>query len=510
MTFLEDLAARRRFGMKPGLDTIRAACAALGNPERRIGKTIHVAGTNGKGATCAILDACLGTVARVGRYTSPHLVKLNERFFLAGAPIADEVLERASEKVRVLDMEMTFFEALTAVAFLVYAEARPDWTILETGLGGRLDATNVCGPTLSIITRIGLDHCDWLGDTAEKIAAEKAGIIKPGVPVVLGRNEPSVRAVVERRARDLGSPFFYAPDLASESEIPSSFSLAGRFNRENAVTALAALKVLFHSHLVNHQIGESTNRRIDESGAVPAEIDESTNRRIDEFLPGFARVVWPGRFQRVGSFLIDGAHNPPAARALAAALSELLDPATSPSHPLTPSPSHPLTLIAGFCGDKDVEETLRILAPYVSRAIAVRTSNPRSLAPEVLAAKMKSVGIDAISADSLHSAIELAGTVPDSSIRRFVDSSIPTGTVPDSSIRRFVDSSIPTGTVPDSSIRRFVDSSIPTGTVPDSRHQAPSTLICGSLFLAGDALVELGACPWETDRRDASELLRKP
>ena len=275
--FLEELAARRRFGMKPGLETIRALCDALGNPQRSF-KAIHVAGTNGKGAVCAILDAALregirdrGSGIGVGRYTSPHLVKINERFFLDGAPVDDETLEGVACKIassvsRLPSsvQDLTFFEALTAVAFLLYAEAKVDYAILECGLGGRLDATNICEPKLCVITKIGLDHCDWLGDTVEKIAAEKAGIIKPGVPVVLGRNEPSVRAVVEARAKEVDAPFYYAPDLASENEIPGDFSLAGSFNRENAVTALAALKVI-----------EQSNNRIvlpcDLAGAVPAD-----------------------------------------------------------------------------------------------------------------------------------------------------------------------------------------------------------------------------------------------
>ena len=400
MKFLEELAARRRFGMKPGLDAIRGTCAALGDPQQSF-SAIHIAGTNGKGAVCAMLDAALrANGLRVGRYTSPHLVKLNERFFLDGAPIGDDVLSAAAEKVaKIAPDDLTFFEALTAVAFLVYAEAKVDYAVLETGLGGRLDATNVCVPELCVITRIGLDHCDWLGDTVEKIASEKAGIIKPHVPVVLGENLPEVRAVVEARAKEVGAPFFYAPDVASAADVPRDFSLAGTFNRENAVTALAALKVLGK--------GDAS---------------------------GFADVVWPGRFQRVENFIIDGAHNPPAAHALAEALREL-------------HLSEPLALIAGFCGDKDVGDVLSILAPFVKKGYAVRTNNPRSLSAEETAEKMRAAGIDAVESPSLAAAIGSASS-------------------------------------------------------------APRALICGSLFLAGEALVELGAYPWPKPRFDAAELLR--
>ena len=405
MRFLDELAARRRFGMKPGLDTIRARCATLGDPQARV-PAIHVAGTDGKGAVCAMLDACLRAAhaGTVGRYTSPHLVRLNERFFLNGAPVDDVALERVSEPVfRAVAAceasgagEVTFFEALTAVAFRLYAESSADVAVLECGLGGRLDATNVCNSVLSVITRIGLDHCDWLGDTVEKIAAEKAGIIRPGVPVVLGANEPAVRAVVAARAKELGAPFHYAPDLASEAEIPADFSLAGAFNRENAVTAMAALRVYFR-----------------DVAASPAGFSRS--------LAGLSRVVWPGRFQRIGDVIVDGAHNPPAARALAASLAS------------------PCQLVAGFCGDKDVTAVLRILAPHVRRAFAVRTNNPRSLSADETAARMRAAGMDAEPCETLGAALTRARAAG-------AASGLP-------------------------------------------------TLVCGSLFLAGEALVALGATP---------------
>ena len=421
--FLEELAARRRFGMKPGLETIRVLCAALGDPQKRF-RAIHVAGTNGKGAVCALLESALRT-APVGRYTSPHLVRINERFFLNGEPVGDATLEAVAGRVhRAIERsarpelrDVTFFEALTAVAFELYAEAGVGRVVLECGLGGRLDATNVCEPELCVITRIGLDHCDWLGDTVERIAAEKAGIVKPGVPVVLGENVPSVRAVVEARAREVGAPFFYAPDLASEADIPAAFPLAGRFNRENAVTAIAALEVL--------------------SGAPG---------RADLLSPSaFSRVIWPGRFQSVGPYLVDGAHNPPAARALAAALDEVLPTGTK------------LDLVFGACGDKDVDEVLRILRPYVRRGYAVRTANPRALEPAALAVRMRAACIPATPCESLADA--LARTRPAGG---------------------------------------------------DAPGLPPSVLVCGSLFLAGEAIVALGACPWASDRFDPSERLRVP
>ena len=441
-TFMESLAARRRFGMKPGLETIRALCAAIGDPQKRF-RAVHVAGTNGKGAVCALMDAALRQGRRkredergavcVGRYTSPHLVKINERFVLNGQPISDEKLEFFSQIVSsaifqrglspsnsgglspnrggLSPEDVTFFEALTAVAFLAFADARTDFSILECGLGGRLDATNICESELCVITRIGLDHCDWLGDTVEKIAFEKAGIIKSGVPVVLGANDEIVRTVISARAKEVGAPFFYAPDLADELEIPADIPLAGVFNRENAVTALAALRVL------------SSLGRLSEPDASRC----------------FAEAVWPGRYQRIGDFIVDGAHNPPAALALARTLD-------------AEHPGRRLPLVAGFCGDKDVVQVLRTLAPHISRGFAVRTNNPRSLSAVDAAGKMREAGIEAEPCASLSDA--LAGS------------------------------------------RK--------GTVPGD-----PTLVCGSLFLAGEALLALGAYPWgDASRIDPSELLR--
>jgi len=319
-----------------------------------------------------------------------HLVSVNERFFLDGKPADDAVLERfAGGPSPASNAPLTYFELLTLVAYRLYAAEKVDYAVLETGLGGRLDATNICEPEITAITRIGLDHCDILGDTIEKIAAEKAGIIKPGVPVVLGENSPSARRVVEARAREVGAEFVYAPDIASDCEIPDGFPLKGKFNRENAVTAIAVLKKM----------------------------------GIEDRAP-LRDVVWPGRFQKVRNFLIDGAHNPPAARALA----ESLD--------------GPCDLVAGFCADKNVDEVLKILSPHVLKAYAVKTNNPRSFEAEDLAAKMRAAGMDACAA-TLSGALET---------------------------------------------------------------ERP-TMVCGSLFLAGEALVELGAWPWRIRFDPAERLL---
>lgn len=407
MKLLDILDAHSRFGIKPGLENIAALCAALGNPQKRIGNTVHIAGTNGKGATAAFIDAALTATGKTSaRYVSPHLLRINERFFLDGKPLPDDVLDSAADRVeRAISSDpalsgVTYFELLTVVAFDVYSRSACDYCVLETGLGGRLDATNVCEPSLSVITRIGLDHCDILGPTVEAIAAEKGGIIKKGVPVVLGENPPSVRRVIESIARDKGAPLVYAPGFAGADELPETLSIGGSFNRENATTAFAACKML-------------------------AEGDPSLD--VEKMKLGFGRAVWPGRYQKVGRCVVDGAHNPPAAEALVKAIES------------DPSVEKPLLLVAGFCGDKDVEATLAILRRVAAKAVPIKTSNPRSLAVDELSEKMGKCGF------------EIAPPV--------AMTSLP---------------------------------------------EMPS-LVCGSLFLAGEALAAMGAYPWRTDRSDPNE-----
>ncbi len=370
---------------KFSLQTIHELCRKLGNPERKV-KAVHIAGTNGKGAVAAMMEVALRARGlSVGRYTSPHLVKENERFFLNGTPIDDKTLKRISRKVEQLaNAKATFFEKLTAIAFKFYADNKVDFSIMECGLGGRLDATNIANSAISIITRIGLDHCDWLGKTITKIAGEKAGIIKRGVPVVLGENVPAVRRVIERKAREMGAPFYYAPKVVKDLALPQT-SLKGEFNRENEITALAALKVLTGS---------------------------------TEGAEAFNQVVWPGRFQRIGRFIIDGAHNPPAAEALVKALK------------LTGIKQ--VSLIAGFCGDKDIAKVLKTLAPFVKKGYGVKTVNPRAVTGEYVAQAMCKAGIDA-EASSLSEALNKSKGI---------------------------------------------------------------TLVCGSLFLVGEALLKLNAYPW--------------
>ena len=406
--FLDRLSSARRFGMNPSLDAVKKSLASLGDPQKKL-KAVHIAGTNGKGALASTIDCVLRAVSKdkIARYTSPHLVNVNERFFIDGEIVRDDDLRRAFDALKASgsDAELTYFEILTAAAFWLFADKGVDVAVLECGLGGRFDATNVCEPSVSVITNVGLDHCAWLGDSVEKIAAEKAGIIKPGVPVVLGRNSPEVVTIVSEKAKDLGSRFYYSPDVVFDEEIPERLALKGEFNRENARTALAVLKVLG--------------------------VDISSN----ETREAFSQVVWPGRFHEIKSFIVDGAHNPPAAQALVEALN-----------------GEKVNLIAGFCADKNVREVLRILSANVLKAYAVATANERSLTAGECALEMRLSNIDATECSSLDEAIKLCQE--------------------------------------------------------DYRKSARRTLIAGSLFLAGEALVKLNAYPWRLSREfDAAELL---
>lgn len=288
------------YGKKDGVRNMVSLLRELGNPEKQM-PVIHVAGTNGKGSCCAMLAQILKESGyRVGLYTSPHLVEYTERIRLDGRPVAKEKwlaigleVKEAAEKIAAVgENHATFFEIITAMAFLFFAREKADIVVLETGVGGRLDATNVVdAPDVCLITSISLDHTKVLGETLPEIAAEKAGIIKPGVPVVLAENPQEVREVIRRRAETQASSFYYAPEGAGETP---PLRLAGEYQRQNAAAVLCCAQLL-----------QQKGWRITK---------ESMSR-------GFANTHWPGRMEE-SSFqgkplLLDGAHNPGGAHMLA-------------------------------------------------------------------------------------------------------------------------------------------------------------------------------------------------
>lgn len=354
MTYREAIAwlyARQLHGIRLGLETMRRLCAALDIPlETAHGspRFFHVAGTNGKGSVCAFLDAALAAAGLpCGLYTSPHLVHFRERIRICGRmipePRAAEGLTRIRSAAERDGIPVTFFEAATALALDWFAERQVRVAVIETGLGGRLDATNVIVPAVSIITPIGLDHQTYLGETLGLIAGEKAGIIKPGVPVVMAPQFPEAGEIIEGVARRLGAPLYRVEQPWSRGPL----GLVGPHQRWNAAVAQAALAA------VREIVGSAGD------AAIAA---------------GFARAKWPGRFQIVDErIVLDGAHNPAAAEALAAAWREKFG-------------DRKATLILGLMRDKDARGVITALAPLASRILAVHVGNPRAHAAEDLAA----------------------------------------------------------------------------------------------------------------------------
>jgi dihydrofolate synthase/folylpolyglutamate synthase len=347
----ERLQAALRHGIVPGLERTSALLERMGRPQDGL-RIVHVAGTNGKGSVCAFLSAILRAAGlKVARYTSPHLVDYVERFWCDGqfiSPSAMEAwLERLHEAAKGLDPDLgpaTEFELLTAVAFGWFREQAPDVVLLEVGLGGRLDATNVIDrPLVSVITRIALDHTALLGETEVAIAREKAGILRPGVPAVLGAQGEAL-TVIRGLAETLGSPL-HLPDLAGIPQ-DASLGLAGPHQRLNAAIALRVVDLLR-----------------DQALSIP---DEAVRE-------GLQTVHWPGRLDRwhlspAERFCFDGAHNVDGVRALVQALHMDPDPVGR-------------VLLVGMLADKQVREMLPALAGCAEAVVVTKPPSPRAWDP---------------------------------------------------------------------------------------------------------------------------------
>jgi len=374
----------QRHGIKPGLDRTRTLLHALGDPQHAF-TAMHVGGTNGKGSTAAMLAAMLASQGYcVGLYTSPHLVDFSERIQINGHPIPSEWLAELTERVRVaaeahLAEPPTFFEATTVVAFAYFAEMRVEHAVVEVGLGGRFDATNVIASLVSIITTIGLDHQEYLGNTLEAIAFEKAGIIKRGAPVVVGRMGEGPLSVIHAAAAERQAGCVVLDqDFHAAGEGPECFayrglrwrteelacSLLGRHQLDNAACALAALEMAA------------------ERGARVSE------RALRD---GLRTVRWPGRLELAGrrpDIWLDGAHNPHAAEALATYLRALRARRGEPA-------VGRLVLVVGMMRDKDRRGILAVLTavPGVRQLILTRAAHPRAAAPEELAQDAAELGV---------------------------------------------------------------------------------------------------------------------
>jgi len=340
---------------KLGLDRIRAVLAALGNPEKAY-RVVHIAGTNGKGSTSAMIAAGLRAAGvRTGLFTSPHLVEPTERIQIDGIPVSQAQFSRAFDVVHEaagsldLDAHPSYFETVAAMAFWLFRVLNVKTAVIEVGLGGRLDATNIVEPAVTVITPIDMDHQIFLGDTIESIATEKAGILKPGVPAVFARQRPDAQAVLDAKAAELGIPVKRAADFEiRDLQIDargSRFSgiecpLAGEHQVDNAVTAALALETL---------------------GVSPKGISETT---------------WPGRLEHISpnpDILLDGAHNPAGVRSLIRYLERFY-------------PDRKRWIIFGAMRDKAVAEMGALLFPLADELILTAADSPRSMPPEELAA----------------------------------------------------------------------------------------------------------------------------
>ncbi len=408
----EQRGFQRKFAETVRLDAMSGLLAALGNPHHHW-PAIHIAGTKGKGSVAAMIEAALRQAGyTTGLYTSPHLVTVRERVRIDGHNISPADLIDVSERVRQAIVQLTednerrrptFFEVYTAVAFQAFADAGVDIAIIETGLGGRLDATNVISPIVAVLTSIDLDHTHILGSTIQEIASEKAGIIKPGIPVVTAHQAPEVYEVLTARAMKVGTSLLHAPDVVEFGQVKPTpmpdvshdfkppterfilatdtgpleiqCTLAGRHQANNAATAYAALQTL---------------------------ADKGFTINLRQFQTALAQLQWPARFQVVGArpwLVIDCAHNPASARALTSALRRHLQ-------------YDGLTLVVGISADKDVEQILRILCPVADRIIVTQADNPRALATEHLAVAVRQQFAGPIlAAPTVTEAVKLAGEV---------------------------------------------------------------------------------------------------
>jgi dihydrofolate synthase/folylpolyglutamate synthase len=361
----------QKFGIKLGLSSTENLLQKLGDPHLGL-RCAHLAGTNGKGSVGAMLEAALlAGGARVGFYTSPHLIHFKERFRLAGAEISEERIMALAEEVwGAVDMREppTFFEFVTALAFLYYAREDAEWVILETGMGGRLDATNICRPAVTVITNIGLEHQEYLGTTLAAIAHEKAGIIKAGVPLVHGVGQPPARRVVEERAAELDAPAMrLGRDIRVRRAGDGSFSLAGaRWRLSGLTTRLVG----------RHQPGNAGLAL----AAAEALALAGAPLTPELFRRGLAEARWPGRLERVDDpaggppVWLDGAHNLPAARALLDSLD------------VVRGGRSPLVMVLGVMADKDYRAILAELVPAADRIVYSRPAYSRAADPRVLAA----------------------------------------------------------------------------------------------------------------------------
>lgn len=359
------------------LERMRRLLGALGNPERAF-LSLHIAGTKGKGSTAHMAEAILREAGyRTGLYTSPHLVEMRERIRFDGEPVGESEFTRTLSwmEPELRRLRPTYFETMTAVAFLLFANRGVDYAVVEVGLGGRLDATNVILPAACAVTTIDYDHMDKLGHTLAEIAGEKAGILKPGVPCVSSSQPPAAHRVLLRR----GTPFFPRFQVLRARGFVLKFTVEG----SGGIAYRCSLPVLGEHQVAN---AATAIALVERSGAG---ITPGIVRRA------LRKVRLPGRVERVGRrpwLIVDSAHNPVSARALAAALAKV--------------PRRRTVLVFGASADKDYRGMLKELLPTVDLAIFTRAAHPRAAAPSDLMRQAR--GRPAVAAGSVARALTMA------------------------------------------------------------------------------------------------------
>ena len=398
---LDYLFSLERLGMKFGLEKIAALCEELGHPERAF-RSIVIAGTNGKGSVTVMVETALRSAGHhTARYTSPHLVRLEERFVIDGREVETDALRDGVATVRaavesltrrgVFDVPPTFFECATAAAFELFRRRRVEIAVLEVGLGGRLDATNIVTPIATAITSIDFDHQAQLGETIDAIAREKAGIIKQGIPVVCGPLPPAAAAVIGEISKARGAAVIEALEEVRIARNERSSSVDVRSRTRGLEDVTLALRG-------RHQL--------DNAAVAVALLDELASQGIT--VPdaavrfGLTRAEWPGRLERFTrgpiEILLDAAHNPAGARALASHLQEI--------------GWSRVTLLFGAMRDKDVAHMLEALAPFCEAIVCTTAPGPRALSAFDLAALARPLGptVEAIAdpAAALARALEMA------------------------------------------------------------------------------------------------------
>ena len=374
---LDSMFGLRRFGIKLGLDTIGSILNDLGNPQERFA-CIHVAGTNGKGSIAAAIASILSASGyKTGLYTSPHLVKFNERILINNKAVSDKNFIEAYNAVKNADYgtrEPTFFEFATAMALYEFGKEGVEWAVMETGMGGRLDATNIINPKISIISNIALEHQSYLGNTIAQIAGEKGGIIKESIPVVSGVKQESAKDVIKNIAAKHSAPLYlFGDDFQIRKTQKETFSyfglekewhnmhsgLPGEHQIDNAAIALAVCEILGSKGLT-----------------LP----------LSKIREGLLNTQWPGRLEIVCKspiVILDGAHNLVAAKMLADYLSKNMA-------------GKKITLVIGILDDKPYEDMLRFLIPVCSRVILTQPEIDRSLSPDKLYSVAKKITSDII------------------------------------------------------------------------------------------------------------------